>query len=97
MYRHHRPDALASEVREIMAHAQALVEATADELDDRVAKVRTDLKYRLDKAREKYGDLECTLKDKMQVADEYVRDKPYHAMGVSLLAGLFLGFLARRK
>jgi ElaB/YqjD/DUF883 family membrane-anchored ribosome-binding protein len=90
-------EAISDEMREIVRHAQALVEATAGEVDDRISKVRADLQERLLAAKDKYGELECHLKEKVKAADELVRDKPYHAMGGTFLVGLLLGWLVNRK
>lgn len=43
-----------------------------------------------EEVRAKTRDLACK-------ADDQVRDKPYHAAGTALLAGLVLGFLFGRK
>ena len=97
MHKEHHSEAMAAEMREIVCHAQALVEATAGEVDDRIRKVREDLQDRLHAAKEKYSDLESRLKDKVKIADGLVHDKPYHAMGGTFLVGLLLGWLVTRK
>ncbi len=97
MHKKEYSEAMAAEMREIVCHAQALVEATAGEADDRIRKVRDDLQERLRSAKEKYSELESHLKDKVKIADELVRDKPYHAMGGTFLVGLLLGWLVTRK
>ena len=78
-------DAMAAELREIIRHAGALVDATADEADERVQKVREQLEKRLDAAKNKYADLDD------------LHDKPYHAVGGSFLLGLLLGWFMSRK
>lgn len=65
------------EMRHIMEHAEALVDATAGELDNRIASARAALKDRLDSAKNEYGDLEVKLMEKVQSADEFVHLKPY--------------------
>jgi len=90
-------EAMAMEIREIVRHSQALIEATAGELDEGVQNIRTDLEERLRMAKDKYGDLENTLRDKIKYTDELVRDKPYHVMGGTFLAGLLLGWFMTRK
>jgi ElaB/YqjD/DUF883 family membrane-anchored ribosome-binding protein len=90
-------EAITEEMREIVRHSQALLEATAGEVDDKVQKIRSDLEERLRSAKGNYGELEDCLKDKFKCADEFVRDKPYHAIGGTFLAGLILGWLATRK
>jgi ElaB/YqjD/DUF883 family membrane-anchored ribosome-binding protein len=85
------------EMRHIMEHAEALVEATAGELDDRIASARTALKDRLNSAKSEYGDLEVKLMEKVQSADEYVHVKPYYVIGGTFISGLLLGWMMTRK
>jgi ElaB/YqjD/DUF883 family membrane-anchored ribosome-binding protein len=35
--------------------------------------------------------------DKVQAADEFIHEKPYYAIGGTLIAGLFLGWIMFRK
>ena len=97
MHKENHTEAMAAEMREIVRHAQALVEATAGEVDDRISKVREELQERLRGAKDKYCELEGCFKDKVKVADDLIRDKPYHAMGGTFLVGLLLGWLVTRK
>lgn len=97
MNRESHSEAMAAEMREIVSHAQALVEATAGEVDERIARVRKDLQERLKSAKDKFGELECGLLDKVKAADGLVREKPYHVIGGSFLGGLLLGWLMTRK
>jgi ElaB/YqjD/DUF883 family membrane-anchored ribosome-binding protein len=90
-------DAMAAELREIIRHAATLVEATADEADERVQKARELLGKRLDDAKSKYADLDDMLDAKIQAADRLVHEKPYHAVGGSFLFGLLLGWFMSRK
>ena len=90
-------EAITEEMREIVRHSQALLEATAGEIDDKVQKIRSDLEERLRSAKGNYGELENRFRDKFKCADEYVRDKPYHAIGGTFLAGLILGWFVTRK
>ena len=64
------------ELRQIMEHAQALVDATSGELDDRVKSARAALKERLESAKGEYGELENQLLEKVQAADKFVHAKP---------------------
>lgn len=90
-------EAMAQELREVIAHAQKLVEATAGELDDRTRAARAVLEERLAQAKVKCGELEGHLRDRMHDADKLIREKPYYAIGGSFVIGLLLGWLMSRK
>lgn len=90
-------EAMARELREIIRHAGALVDATADEADERVQKARDTLEQRLEAAKRNYADLDDLLDEKLQAADRVIHEKPYHAVGGSFLVGLLLGWFMSRK
>ena len=85
------------ETRQILEHAQALIDATSDEVDDRIKAARSALNERLESIKSEYGELEEQFLDKAQAADEFVHEKPYYVIGGTLLTGLFLGWLISRK
>jgi ElaB/YqjD/DUF883 family membrane-anchored ribosome-binding protein len=97
MNSHEKPKAIEKELRHIVDHAQALVDATSGELDDRIKSARAALKDRLEAAKIEYGALEDSIQDKLQAADEYVHVKPYYAIGAAALTGLLLGWFMSRK
>jgi ElaB/YqjD/DUF883 family membrane-anchored ribosome-binding protein len=88
---------MRKEMQQILDHAQALVDATSGELDDRIKSARIALKERLETAKSEYNELEDRLLDKVQAADEFIHEKPYYAIGGTLIAGLFLGWFMFRK
>ena len=90
-------EAMAQELREVIGHAQKLVEATAGELDERTRSARAVLEERLAQAKVKCGELEVHLRDRVQDADKLIREKPYYAIGGSFVIGLLLGWLMSRK
>ena len=89
--------ALADELRDIVRHAGALIEATAGEADERVKKARETLEQRLDAAKRQYADLDGLFDEKLQAADRIIHEKPYHVVGGSFLFGLLLGWFMSRK
>ncbi|MFU2210581.1 DUF883 family protein [Solidesulfovibrio sp. C21] len=90
-------DQASEELREIVRHAGALLDATAGEADEHIQKVRQRLEERLEAAKDKYADIEGLFDETVATADRMVRDKPYHVVGGSFLLGLFLGWFMSRK
>ncbi len=94
-------DEASRELREIVRHASALLDATAGEADDRIKKARTQLEERLSAAKDKYRELDSAvdglIDDTVAAADQVVRERPYHVIGGTFLAGLLLGWLMSRK
>lgn len=97
MHKEHHTEAMAAEMRAIVSHAQALVEATAGEVDDKISKARANLQERLHTVQGSFGGWEGKFKDKADAADDLIRDKPYQVMGGTFLAGLLLGWFMTRK
>ena len=96
-YTHDNVKNMNKEMRHIMEHAEALVDATAGELDNRIASARAALKDRLESAKSEYGDLEIKLMEKVQSADDFVHVKPYYVIGGTFISGLLLGWMMTRK
>lgn len=88
---------MAKELREVIGHAQKLIEATAGEIDDRTRSARAVLEERLAVAKVKCGELEGHLRNRVQDADKIIREKPYYAIGGTFVVGLMLGWLMGRK
>lgn len=88
---------MGRETRQILEHAQALVDATSGEVDDRIKTARSALNERLESIKDEYDELEDELLEKVKAADEFIHVKPYYAIGGTLIAGLFLGWLISRK
>jgi ElaB/YqjD/DUF883 family membrane-anchored ribosome-binding protein len=85
------------EMQNIINHAQALVEATSGELDDRIKSARDALNERLESAKGEFDEIEDQLQVKVQAADQFIHQKPYQAIGGTFIAGLFLGWFMSRK
>jgi ElaB/YqjD/DUF883 family membrane-anchored ribosome-binding protein len=85
------------EMQIIMDHAKSLVEATSGELDDRVKAARTALDERLESAKHEYGELQNDLLEQVKAADAFMHARPYYAMGGTLVAGVFLGWVISRR
>ena len=89
--------AMSQEMQHIIEHAQALVEATSGEVDDRIKAARTALQERLATTRGEVDALEDRLLETLECADKFIHVKPYYAIGSTFVAGLFLGWFMSRK
>jgi ElaB/YqjD/DUF883 family membrane-anchored ribosome-binding protein len=85
------------EFQEIIRHAEALLDATAVEVDERVKQARARLDERLVEARSKFEGMGEDIRNTVEVTDRLVHAKPYHAIGGSFLVGLLLGWFMRGK
>ena len=94
---HENAKIMNEEMRHILDHACALVDATSGELDERIQTARAALKERLESAMGDCGELGERLLDKAQVADEFVHVKPYYAIGGTFVAGLLMGWFMSKK
>jgi len=88
---------LEKEMHDMMEHAQALIEATSDEVDDNIKSARSALQERLKSARKEYGEIEEKVMAKVQSADDFIHAKPYYAIGGSFIVGLLFGWSMSRK
>jgi ElaB/YqjD/DUF883 family membrane-anchored ribosome-binding protein len=88
---------MSQELRNIIDHARALVDATSGDLDERIKSARAALKERLDSVNGDYGSLEEQIVEKVQAADEFIHVKPYYAIGTTFVAGLLMGWFMSRK
>lgn len=90
---------LVADMKSVIADAEDMLQATADQAGDKVASLRARIQDRLHGARVRLGEAETVLVDKTRAAaratDVYVHESPWTAIGVAagvgLLAGLILG------
>jgi len=91
-------DKLAADLKLVISDAEALLRATVGET---TALGRAKLQEGLDAAKLKLGPLaeEAAVhaRDSMRAADGYVREHPWNAVGIAVLAGIALGLLISRK
>lgn len=88
---------MEKEMHKMIEHAQALIDATSDEVDDHIKSARAALLERLDSAKKEYGEIEEKVMAKVQSADEFIHAKPYYAIGGSFIVGLLFGWSMSRK
>src|SRR5262249_5885605 len=94
-------DKLASDLRTIIADAEELLRATANQAGEKVAAARARVQDSLDSAKLKLELLSEEAADQARLAvratDDYVHDHPWQAVGMAALVGLVLGMAISRK
>ncbi|OIQ99116.1 hypothetical protein GALL_188530 [mine drainage metagenome] len=92
---------LIADFKVVVADAEALIKATANQGGDAIAALRTRAEESLAVAKVKMADAQDELIAKSKIAaratDEYVHDNPWKAVGVAAGVGLVIGLLIGRR
>jgi ElaB/YqjD/DUF883 family membrane-anchored ribosome-binding protein len=91
---------LAEDMRAVVADAEELLRATADQAGEKVASLRERAKANLSVAKARLVDAEHAVAERTRVAakatDEYVHENPWYAVGIAAGVGLLMGMLIGR-
>jgi ElaB/YqjD/DUF883 family membrane-anchored ribosome-binding protein len=94
-------DQLIQDFKVVVADAEALMKATADQGGEKIAAVRARVAESLDHAKASMADAQAALRQRTKAAakatDEYVHDKPWNAVGIAAGVGLLVGLLIGRR
>jgi ElaB/YqjD/DUF883 family membrane-anchored ribosome-binding protein len=94
-------DKLAADLKVVVADAEELLRATANQAGEKVGVARERIQASLASARVKLADTERAVLDKTKIAakatDEYVHENPWQAVGVAAVIGFLLGALITRR
>jgi ElaB/YqjD/DUF883 family membrane-anchored ribosome-binding protein len=94
-------DKLVDDLKNLVADAEGLLKATASQAGEKVAEARQKIEQSLIEGKKALADAEKTLRQKSkecaELADDYVRDNPWSAVGIAAGVGLVLGLLIRGK
>lgn len=92
---------LLKEIRTVLQDIETLYDEGTELGAEEVKHLRTKLQHRLDEAQARLQELEARtieqVKYHAKVADDYINEKPYYAMGFAALAGLVIGVLLNRR
>ena len=89
---------LMQDLRAVVAGAEELLKATADQTGERIAAARGKTEESVKAAKVHLDEQDAAVGGKTKVATEdYVRDNPWKAMGIAAAAGFVLCILAIRR
>lgn len=92
---------LVNDLRNLVGDAEELLRATATQAGEKIGVARQKIEQSLIEGKKALADAEKTLiaksKECAEIADDYVRENPWTAVGVAAGVGLVLGLLIRGK
>jgi len=92
---------LVTDLRTLVNDAEELFKVTATQAGEKVAVARQKVEQSLIEGRKALADAEKVLvkksKECAEIADDYVRENPWGAIGIAAGVGLLLGLLIRRS
>ncbi|MFG6446791.1 YqjD family protein [Roseateles sp. BYS180W] len=92
---------LLEELHRVVAEAETLLRATADQAGEGTSELRSRVQATLDGARRSLTEVQHAAVDKARAAgratDQYVHEKPWHAIGLAAGVGLLVGMLISRR
>ena len=92
---------LVAEFKTVIADAEALIKATANQGGEKVEQLRTQAESSLAAAKVKIDDLHEDLVEKgreaVKATDDYVQENPWKAVGIAAGLGLVIGLLVSRR
>lgn len=92
---------LVQDMKIVIADAEDLLRATANQAGEKIASAREKIQDSMHRAKLKLADTEEVMVDKTKqaarVADEYVHENPWKAVGIAAGIGLIIGLLIGRR
>ncbi|MFA7269503.1 MAG: DUF883 family protein [Sterolibacterium sp.] len=92
---------LISDFKVVVADTEELLRATAGQAGEKVSELRAKAQDHLTAAKAKLADAEAAIVDKAKqagrVADDYVHDNPWGAVGIAAGVGFLVGLLIGRR
>ena len=94
-------DKLVQDMRVVIADAEDLLRATANQAGEKIAVARERIQDSLYQAKVKLAEAEAMVTERAREAarytDEYVHENPWRAIGAAAGIGLLLGLLISRR
>ncbi len=92
---------LVSDLKTLIGDTEELLKVSATQAGEKFAAARQKIEQSLVEGKKSLGDAEKLLvkksKEAVDVADDYVRENPWSAVGIAAGVGLILGLLIRRS
>jgi ElaB/YqjD/DUF883 family membrane-anchored ribosome-binding protein len=92
---------LVNDLKTLVGDAEELLKATANQAGERISVARQKIEQSLVEGKKALADAETTLlkksKECAEIADDYVRENPWGAVGIAAAVGLAVGLLIRGK
>jgi ElaB/YqjD/DUF883 family membrane-anchored ribosome-binding protein len=92
---------LVSDMKSVIADAEDMLQATADQAGDKIANMRARIQERLKGAKLRLAEAEAALVAKTRAAaratDTYVHESPWTAIGIAASVGLLVGLIIGRR
>jgi ElaB/YqjD/DUF883 family membrane-anchored ribosome-binding protein len=94
-------DRIVSDLRVLVNDAEELLKATASQAGEKITVARQRIEQSLVEGKKALADAEKSVlkksKECAEIADDYVRENPWSAVGVAAAVGLALGLLIRGR
>jgi len=94
-------DKLIADMKLVVADAEELLRATANQAGDKIVELRGKVQDHLTNARASLADAQAAMVDKAKqvghATDDYVHDHPWRSVGVAAGIGLVVGLLIGRR
>lgn len=94
-------DKLIADMKLVVADAEELLRATANQAGDKVSELRGKIQDHLATARSSLADAQAAMVDRAKevgrATDDYVQDNPWRSVGIAAGVGLLVGLLIGRR
>jgi ElaB/YqjD/DUF883 family membrane-anchored ribosome-binding protein len=92
---------LMEDLRMVVADAEELMKATANQAGEQVSTVRNKASESLRVAKARLAEAQASAVERLKVAaktpDHYVHDKPWQSVGIAATVGILIGVLIGRQ
>jgi ElaB/YqjD/DUF883 family membrane-anchored ribosome-binding protein len=92
---------LVADLKTLIGDAEELLRASANQAGEKIAVARQKIEQSLIEGKKSLADAEKLFlekgKEAADIADDYVRENPWSAVGMAAAVGLVLGLLIRRS